>query len=46
MQGNLFFIFYSGKYLLSIQSKKTLFLFTKQTKGTKSELFEPWNSQC
>jgi hypothetical protein len=28
MQGNLFFIFYSGRYLLSTQSKRTLLLFT------------------
>lgn len=30
MQGNLFFIFYSRRYLLSMQSKRTLLIFTKQ----------------
>jgi len=40
MKGNLFFIFYSGRYLLNTPSKRILLL------GAKNEVFEPWNSQC
>jgi len=35
-QGVLFFINLKGKYLLNTQSQRTLFLFTKHTKGTKT----------